>query len=575
MDRREFLASAGAGMSVLQNQVGVPTAKTRRATREMKADVVIIGGGVGGCAAAMAAARNGRRVIMTEETDWIGGQFTSQAVPPDEHRYIEQFGATRSYRQFRTEIREYYRRYYPLTNEARGRWNLNPGGCRVSHLCFEPKVGLAALEAMLAPYMSGSRITLLTEHKSIAATANRDRIEAVRVRDLRDGREIDLSAPIFLDATELGDLLPMSGTEYVTGAESKAQTGELHAPPEPQPLNIQCLTWCFVIDHVEGENHTIEKPAEYDLWREYESPEPMYRWALTKPKRTYRLDFSFDSPPRLPPTGCFNPVKGDCQPMQGWLYRRMIDRRNFEPGTFRGDVCLINWDKNDFWHGNIIEVSEQEAKRNLARARQLSLSLLYWLQTEAVREDGGKGWPGLRPRGDIAGTRDGLAKYPYIRESRRIKAEFTVLEHHVGVEARMQATGVARRNLAAESFFDSVGIGLYGMDRHDSTGGDTGIGISSLPFEIPMGSLIPVRVENLLASGKNLGVTHITNGCYRLHPVEWNVGESSGMLAAYCLEKKATPRQVRNKPALLEDFQRLVQSQGVEIRWPRPIGVNY
>lgn len=261
-------------MAAMRMSGGAPAARVRGAARELSADIVIVGGGICGCAAALAAARNGLRVIMTEETDWIGGQFTTQAVPPDEHRYIEQFGSTRAYRQFRSEVRDYYRKYYPLTNEARGRWNLNPGGCRVSRLCFEPKVGLAVLEAMLAPYISGSRITLLTEHKPVAATVNRDRVETVRVRDLREGGELDLSAPFFLDATELGDLLPMSGTEFVTGAESKAQTGELHAPPEPQPLNIQCLTWCFVVDHVEGENHTIEKPAEYDLWREYESPEP-------------------------------------------------------------------------------------------------------------------------------------------------------------------------------------------------------------------------------------------------------------------------------------------------------------
>lgn len=573
MNRREFLG--GASASMVRPAPGAPAAKPRQAAREMRADAVILGGGVGGCAAALAAARNGLRVIMTEETDWIGGQFTSQAVPPDEHRYIEQFGATRTYRDFRTGVREYYRQHYPLTNEARRRWNLNPGGCRVSRLCFEPKAGLAVLESMLAPYTSGARVTLLKECKPVSATVHKDRVQSVRVRDLREGRELELSAPFFLDATELGDLLPISGAEYVTGAESQRETGELHAPPEAQPLNIQCITWCFVVDHVEGEDHTIEKPAEYDFWREYESPDPLYRWALTRPKQKYRFDFRFDDPPRTPPAGCFDPVKGDCEPMQGWLYRRMIDRRNFEPGAFPGDICLVNWDLNDYWYGNIIEVSEAEASRNLAQARQLSLSLLYWLQTEAIRGDGGRGWPGLRPRGDVAGTRDGLAKHPYIRESRRIKAEFTVLEQHVGVEARRKATGAAGSDLAAERFADSVGIGLYGMDRHYSTGGDRGLGISSLPFEIPMGALIPIRVENLLASGKNLGVTHITNGCYRLHPVEWNVGESSGMLAAYCLHKKTTPRHVRNTPALLEDFQRIIQLQGIEIRWPRPVGVTY
>ena len=75
-------------------------------------------------------------------------------------------------------------------------------------------------------------------------------------------------------------------------------------------------------------------------------------------------------------------------------------------------------------------------RKHLERAKQLSLSLLYWLQTEAPRPDGGAGWKGLRLRPDIVGTEDGLAKYPYIRESRRIRAEFTVLEQHVGTDAR-------------------------------------------------------------------------------------------------------------------------------------------
>ena len=150
------------------------------------------------------------------------------------------------------------------------------------------------------------------------------------------------------------------------------------------------------------------------------------------------------------------------------------------------------------------------------------------MQTEAPRHDGGNGWPGLRLRGDITGTEHGLAKHPYIRESRRIKAEFTVLEKHVGTDERMQVTGMSREDVTAEQFEDSVGVGSYRIDLHPSTGGDNYIDISSLPFQIPLGALIPQRVENLIPACKNLGVTHITNGCYRLHPVEWNIGESAG-----------------------------------------------
>ena len=181
------------------------------------------------CRAALAAARAGCRVILTEETDWVGGQLTAQAVPPDEHPWIESFGGTRLYRRFRNGVRDYYRRHYPLTADARAAEYLNPGNGVVSRLCHEPRVALAVLRDLLAPHLSGRGIVLLTEHKPIAADVNGDRVRAVTVRDLHAGRDVVLTAPYFLDATELGDLLPLTKTEYVVGAESQKDTGEPHA----------------------------------------------------------------------------------------------------------------------------------------------------------------------------------------------------------------------------------------------------------------------------------------------------------------------------------------------------------
>ena len=219
--------------------------------------------------------------------------------------------------------------------------------------------------------------------------------------------------------------------------------------------------------------------------------------------------------------------------------------------------------------GNLCEVSAEEAARHLERAKQLSLSLLYWLQTEAPRPDGGTGWKGMRLRPDVVGTEDGLAKYPYIRESRRIRAEFTVIEQHVSTEFRMKETGTTREEVKAAEFKDSVGIGSYRIDLHPSTGGDNSIDISSLPYQIPLRALLPRRVENLLPACKNLGVSHITNGCYRLHPVEWNIGEAAGTLAAFCVTRQRVPREVRKQSALLKSFQNLLGDQGVPLAWPK------
>ncbi len=89
-----------------------------------------------------------------------------------------------------------------------------------------------------------------------------------------------------------------------------------------------------------------------------------------------------------------------------------------------------------------------------------------------------------------------------------------------------------------------------------------------LAFQIPLSLLLPVRMENLLPACKNIGATHITNGCYHLHPVEWNSGESAGLLTGYCLDRNTAPRQVRRNREHLEAFQGFLREQGVELEWP-------
>src|SRR5690606_37218870 len=126
------------------------------------------GGGLGGVAAALSALRLGYRVLMTEETDWIGGQLTAQAVPPDEHPWIEGSGCTATYQRLRSGIREYYRRNYPLLPAARFDAHMNPGMGRVSPLCHEPRIALFAIYELLAPYLTSSRLDLLVRMKPIA-----------------------------------------------------------------------------------------------------------------------------------------------------------------------------------------------------------------------------------------------------------------------------------------------------------------------------------------------------------------------------------------------------------------------
>ena len=143
-----------------------------------------------------------------------------------------------------------------------------------------------------------------------------------------------------------------------------------------------------------------------------------------------------------------------------------------------------------------------------------------------------------------------------------------MLEQHVGLAAREKVTGKQEAEVRAGTFGDTVGIGSYPIDLHPTTAGDNYIDFQTRPFQIPLGALLPVRVTNLIAACKNIGTTHVTNGCYRLHPVEWNIGEAAGLLAAFALRKKTVPREVRAKAELLKEFQGWIREQGIETEWP-------
>ncbi|WP_243062078.1 FAD-dependent oxidoreductase [Humibacter sp. RRB41] len=530
--------------------------------RRLDTDVVVVGGGLGGVAAALAVLRAGRRVILTEQYAWLGGQLTSQAVTLDEHTWIEQFGCTASYRELRDGIRRYYRDNYPLSAEAAAQRYLNPGAGLVSRLCSEPKVAVAVIDELLGPFISAGRLVVLQPAVPVGAHVDGDVVTSVEVAT-QDER-IELRGDYVLDATETGELLPLTGTEYVVGSESREDTGEPNAPAVADPGNVQAISWCFVVDHVEGD-HTIPRPDDYDYWATF-APEfwgaPMI--GLTGPHPRTLETVTRDFTPNIDddPFSRIADQRADGGDQELWTFRRLLARKVLEPGFLDSDIVLVNWPMIDYVGGSIID--SPDAESHLDAARRQSRAMLYWLQTEAPRPDGGRGWPGLRLRPDVTGTDDGFAQAPYIRESRRIRAEYTVVEQDLSIGARGSDSPA--------TFSDSVGVGMYRIDLHPSTGGDNYIDIASVPFEIPLGALIPIRMRNLLPAAKNVGTTHITNGAFRLHPVEWSIGEAAGWLAAFCLDRATDPRAVHHTPSLLEEFQTRLVGNGVELHWPDVAG---
>ena len=500
---------------------------------ELKADVAIIGGSLGGVAAALAACEMGCTVILSEGTPWLGGQLSAQGVSAlDEHERIETHANAR-YLDLRRRIREHYIARGAPRFMQDPKFNLvplNPGNAWVSRLCFEPKVGAQVIAEMLRPYEEMERLKILLEHHPVAAKVVGEEVKEVRLE--RENTYINIRANLFLDATDLGDLLPLTETPFVTGAESQLDTGEPHAPEKANPKEVQSFTACFAVEYCPGESHVIPKPEGYETLRDTQ-PYSLSLDIGTGQEKHFKM-FSEGKNGELP----------------FWTYRRLLDA---ELVDVPNDVALINWASNDYYALSLLD----DHKRAWSEAKRLSLGFLYWLQSEAPRDEGdGKnkcGYPELKLRPDVMGTSDGLAKAPYVRESRRIIGLERVLEQHL---------------TNAPDWHTPVAIGWYPLDLHPCVGNpNRSMYHPTQPFTLPLGALIPRTRTNLLAACKNVSTTHLSNGACRVHHVEWALGEAAGVVAALCVQERCTPREVHTSKRLQRRLAECFAQQGILTSW--------
>lgn len=521
--------------------------------KPLRCDVLIVGGGTGGIAAAIVARRAGLDVCVTEETDWLGGQCSAQGVSAlDEHEHIEHFGGTALYYEFRNRIR---RHYLSLARTATDTHGFNPGRCWVTRLAFEPKVAAHVVRDMAESVGGRGQMSLLLRSKAFAAVSNRGQIRTVSIVNLESLEATLIEPKLVIDATELGDLLTLAGIDHAIGAESAAESGEPGGHPAGhRDQCVQSYTYTFGLERGQaGDNNTIPKPENYDRNR---SRQPYSLTIEVHGGEIYgeisgHLHYSiFDTTPG---------TKGSL-----WTYRRLIDSELIP--AFPRDVSMFNWPGNDYRDGNLLTATSLGMATALQQAKWVSLGFLYWLQTEAPAQAERRGAPELRLRPDVMDTADGLSKFPYIRESRRIRAVRTIREQDVSAKFRP--------GLRATHFSDSIGIGWYPIDIHRSSPDEVGISTRTKPFQIPLGALLPRDTGNLIAGAKNIGTTHITNGCYRLHPVEWNIGEAAGHLCAFALTKGRSPRDIYDDPQALRAFQDQLLGAGVPLAWRLDTGVT-
>ncbi len=503
--------------------------------QEDRFDVVVVGASLGGVAAALRASAMGASVCLIEATDWIGGQYSAQGLTRgDENEFTDRgVGCTASYAAFRDRARRYYTDNFALSAAGKALTPFDPGAVDASHatnLRVAPRVAHQIMEQMLAEATPAVRV--LTGMQVTSLDMQGPHVDAVIARPF-SGAPRRFVGTFVLDATDLGELLPLANAPFHLGAEGKSDFDEPSAPKTREPSWIQPITVPIAVElRPAGENHTMPKPPGYDE-------------IAARP--AFAMEFGNAGVFRVIPNtdSLFN-------------YRQFVAAKNFADAALAYDVTTLNDVSNDYRLQPYPTGNPDLDHAIVVAARARSLAYAYWLQTACPRDDGkGNGYPNVRVATEVFGTDDGTAPSPYIRESRRIVAMTTVREQDVAVNAPR-----------AHLFRDSCGIGWYRLDMHTLVNGMQGrSGPEPAKFQIPLGALIPKGGGNLLPACKNLGVTHLTNSAYRVHPIEWNAGESAGALAAFCVKRAVAPASVPASAPLLRDFQHALLDAGIPLFW--------
>ncbi len=634
------------------------SAPPRTPDKEETCEILVAGGGLAGAAAAYEGLQAGRTVCLTEITDWVGGQISSQGTSALDERPTQR--SRLFYSRGYLELRERIRREYG---------ELNPGDCWVSESCFIPRDADKILSRILRDAAKRGKGTLkwypstvvkelnissngkliesaiAIQHKPAAGAPplnteplsqsiedsyryeNSPRFEKTIVRFVPKAQSQG-NAPNWyvVDATETGELIGLANVPYRVGIDPRSHLEPSSSSATGDPYCAQGFTYTFAMEATK-EPQTHRMPSFYPQYEPYYSYE-LPRLADFGLVFTYRRIWSPEEGEKTKFGGIdfTAPAPRDIS-MQNWTWGN-----DYRPGTSEDNLVYTRDQLQATgqlspggWMGGLRAESLRKAEEN-------ALGYFYWLVAGTTDSQLGDGVKKPQPNNRFLsglnspmGTVHGLSKYPYMREGRRLIGRpafgypegFTIWEIDMsrrdyqedyyrqtlspqmyralkialaGREAisaiqKNVSPGEIRRRTRSTIYPDSLGIGHYAIDFHPcmtksphETPGNTeregerqGAG-QAYPFQIPLRSMIPQRIDNMLVAGKSIATSHIAAAAYRVHSFEWSSGVAAGTTAAFALEKGIAPYELvdelpRQEPQLLVLQQRL-ERNGNPIAFP-------
>ena len=555
----------------------------------IETDLLIVGGNESGCAAAIQAARLGvKRIVLVNDIDWLGGQFSAEGVGClDEWTTVEgkrtNFPRSGLFLEVVNRIREHNLAKYGVAS---------PGNAYCGTETIEPAAAAKLFEKLLAPYTvsrtetvrerpgssdrsgplpdgRGTEMTaplrVLRGWQPVSVGVDGERIVSVTFEKVLAPKEqLVVRARLTLDSSDWGDVIRLSGAKYGAGPDLRSRFGEPSAPEsfdEAGRQEMNPLSWCLVLREA-GRDVTVSKPINYD---------PRSFASLDKTPPWVESDMS---------AGIYS--------QSGWsvyTHRRLVDRwhHKLPVGT---ETTFLNWPVQDYpvcqlpqrvvdlleanergaSQKNIVEMTPVQRQIVFEDTKQHALGLLHHLQT-AVHDRVGDYPQSFRYMRltDEFGTPDRLPPKPYVREGLRLEALTMLREQDIRAATREPKWAKLMPSDAVFGF--QFNIDFHPTRRKYLTNDRNGpwqfvhTGTRNWHTDtdramFPLRGLIPIERDGLLGCGKNIGVSSVVQSALRLHGQMMLVGQASATVAAVCLRDGVEPRTVAADSSRVREIQR-------------------
>lgn len=545
---------------------------------DLDADLLIVGGNESACAAAVQAARLGvKKIVLVNDIDWLGGQFSAEGVGcPDEWTVVNgkrtNFPRSGLFLEVLRKMRAYNSATYGLPC---------PGNAFCGTETIEPAAAERIFEDLVKPYVESGVLRIERGWEPVKVRVEGGGLRGVSFQKPNGGEQsLVVNARLTIDASDWGDVIRLSGAKHGAGPDLKSRFGEASAPEKFDDAGAQemnPLSWCLVLRETLGKDATIPRPATYS---------PVSFASLDKISPWVDSDMS---------GGIYSP-SGNTP----YTHRRLVDRwhNGFAAGT---EATFLNYPAQDYpicqlpqrvvdalersepgaSKKNIVELMPTQRRIIFDDVKQHALGMLYHLQT-AVHDRVGDFPQSFRymQLTNEFGTADRLPPKPYVREGLRLEALYMLREQDIRAATREPMWA---KVMPTDSIFGFQFNIDFHPTRRKFVGGDhngpwrnyqtptRGWHTDTDRSTFPLRGLVPVEMNGLIGAGKNIGVSSVVQSAIRLHGQMMYVGQAAATLAAMSLRDGCEPRAIASDMAKVRELQlSLVRGAGGPgvLLWP-------